>query len=95
VRHDEFCRGINLPDNKESKIPQFVEDTTLIVSDIDSLSAAISITNSFSKISGLALSQKKTKALWVGSVINKKNTPLGFDCPSEPLRFLGAYLSLP
>jgi len=44
-RHDEFCRGITLPDNK-SKISQFAHDTTLIVSDIDSLSAAISIINS-------------------------------------------------
>ena len=60
VRHDEFCRGINLPDNKESKISQFADDTTLTVNDIDSLSAAISIINSFSKISGLALNQKKT-----------------------------------
>jgi len=29
VRHDEFCRGINLPDNKESKISQFADDNTL------------------------------------------------------------------
>ena len=93
VRHDEFCRGINLPNNKESKISQFADDTTLIVNEIDSLSAAISIINSFSKILGLALNQRKTKALWIGSNKQNKNRPLGFECPSEPLRFLGTYLS--
>ena len=79
--------------NKEYKISQFADDTTLIANDIDSLSAAISIINSFSKISGLALNQKKTKALWIGSNKQNKNRPLGFECPSEPLRFLGTYLS--
>ena len=92
VRHDEFSRDINLPDNKESKISQFADDTTLIVNDIDSLSAAISIIDSFSKISGIVLNQKKTKALWIGSNKQNKNRPLGFECPSEPLRFLGTYL---
>jgi len=50
---------------------------TLIVSDIDSLSAAISIITSFSKISGLALNQKKTKTLWIGPNKQNKNRPLG------------------
>ena len=64
VRHDEFCRGINLPDNKECKISQFEDDTTLIFNDIDSLSAAISMINSFSKISCLKSKENLSAMDW-------------------------------
>ena len=93
IRQDQLCRGIKLPDGQEAKISQFADDTTLIVEDTASLKAAMNAINSFGSISGLQLNEKKTKALWIGA--SRKNTaePLKFQCPKDPIKFLGTFLS--
>ena len=47
---------------------------------------------SFSIIWGQNLNPKKKKAFWIGSNKHNKKKPLGFDCPDEPVKFLGTYL---
>jgi len=47
----------------------------------------------FGSISGLQLNKKKTKAIWFGSLKNNSNKPLEFDCPKDPIKFLGRHLS--
>ena len=94
IRQDQLCRGlIKLQDGQEAKISQFADDTTLIVEDTASLKAAMNAINFFGSISGLQLNEKKTKALWIGASRNNTAEPLKFQCPKEPIKFLGTFLS--
>ena len=93
IRQDQLCRGIELPNGQNAKISQFADDTTLILEDTTSLRNAMNIVNSFGVLSGLQLNKKKTKALWIGASSKNKIEPLKFQCPKEPIKFLGTYLS--
>lgn len=53
----------------------------------------MNIVNSFGVLSGLQLNKKKTKALWIGASSKNKIEPLKFQCPKDPIKFLGTYLS--
>jgi len=53
----------------------------------------MNIVNLFGVLSGLQLSKKKTKALWIGALSKNKIEPLKFQCPKDPIKFLGTYLS--
>ena len=93
IRRDQLSRGIELPNGQNAKISQFADDTTLILEDTTSLRNAMNIVNSFGVLSGLQLNKKKTKALWIGASSKNKIEPLKFQCPKEPIKFLGTYLS--
>ena len=53
----------------------------------------MNIVNSFGALSGLQLNKKKTKAMWIGSSSKNKSIPLEFECPKEPIKFLGTFPS--
>ena len=93
IRQDQLCRGIELPNGQNAKISQFADDTTLILEDTTSLRNAMNIVNLFGVLSGLQLNKKKTKALWIGASSKNKIKPLKFQCPKDPIKFLGTYLS--
>jgi len=83
IRQNQLCQGIELPSGQYAKISQFADDTTLILEDTTSLRNAMNIVNSFGVLSGLQLNKKKNKSLadWC------------FQCPKDPIKFLGIYLS--
>lgn len=93
IRQDQLCRGIELPSGQTTKISQFTDDTTLILEDTTPLRNAMNIVTSFGALSGLQLNKKKTKALWIGTSSKNKMEPLKFQCPKDPIKFLGTYLS--
>ena len=76
IRENPQITGIELPNSIEAKLSQFADDTTLIRKDTTSLCESISVLGSFGEISGLKLNSKKTKAMWIGSLKNKKTKPL-------------------
>ena len=93
ICQNQLCRGIELPNGHNAKISQFADDTTLILEDTTSLRNTMNIVNSFGVLSGLQLNKKKTKALWIGVSRKNKTEPLKFQCPKDPIKFLGTYLS--
>ena len=97
IRQSSKSKGINVEinnvNNVEVKLSQFADDTTLICKDIESLKENIMIINKFSKISGLKLNKKKTKAIWIGSQRKNKTRPLAIDITNEPTKTLGIYIS--
>ena len=54
------------------------DDTTAILADLSSAQALLKLLNDFEKVSGLKLNVMKTEAMWIGSLQNCEDEPLGF-----------------
>ena len=93
LRYIPECKGISFPNSQEVKLSQFADDTTLILSDIDSLKACLHHINIFGEISGLKLNETKTKVMWIGSKKECRNKILNFTAIREPIKILGTYIS--
>ena len=91
VRSDGNIHGINI-DDMVLKISQLADDTTLFVSDADSLKYSFKVLDSFAKISGLVLNRKKTKIFCIGI---EKSTLLnmGFEIIENSFSALGVWFS--
>ena len=89
IRQDKTIKGITVF-QKELKLSQFADDTTLLCNDCNSVNQAITVLNSFGNLSGLRLNPSKTKTLcnWLGSLRNRKDEPFNFKWPKEPLRVM-------
>ena len=70
-------KGIKISDS-ETKLLQFADDTTAILADLNSAQALLKLLNDFEKVSGLKLNFMKTEAMWIGSLQNCEDEPLGF-----------------
>ena len=65
IRQDKEIRGVKVF-QKELKISQFADDTTLLISNRNSVSRALNVLDNFGNLSGLRLNSSKTKAMWLG-----------------------------
>ena len=79
IRQSPNCRGICLPNEREVRISQFADDTTIITNNTDSLRSHLQTIEECGAISGLKLNRKKTKAMWLGSM-------------REPVKVLGIFI---
>ena len=73
IRQNQTCKCIVLPNDREVKISQFADDTTIISNDTESLKSHLQMIERFGTISGLKLIKRKTKAMWLGSMKNFKS----------------------
>jgi len=75
ICQNQTCKGIVLPNDREVKISQFVDDTTIITNNTESLRSHLQTIERFGTISGLKRNKKKTKAMWLGSMktVNLRN----------------------
>ena len=76
IRNKDGIKGIEI-NNLETKLLQFADDTTLILSDLNSANALFSLLEEFEKASGLKLNVKKTEAMWICSLRSCEDQPLG------------------
>ena len=68
VRNQDDIKGIKTND-LETKLLRFADDTTVVLSDLDSARALfVVLLDRFEKVSGLKLSVAKTEAMWIGSL---------------------------
>ena len=93
IRQDSNCKGISLPDGQKVKILQFAYDTTIITENVESLKSHLQILDRFGNASGLKLNKKKTKAIWMGSMKDRRLKVLDFKTTKEPIKVLGINLS--
>ena len=81
----------------EIKSSQYADDTTLILDGShESLLSSLTMLEDFSKVSGLRLNDKKTKALWIGASIgNDKIQLFGKELkwPKDKVKSLGLWIS--
>ena len=68
LQKDPTIGGIRVG-KKEVKITQYADDTTVLVSDLDSVSQfkILKLLNNFKNIIGLEINKHKTEAMWLGS----------------------------
>ena len=92
LQNDNSIKGVNI-NKKEIKVSQFADDTTVFVSDQDSVSNLLKLLCKFKHASGLEINTTKTEAMRLGAWRNREDTPYNFKWPQEPIRALGVFFA--
>ena len=82
--------GIKIGKN-ETKLLQYADDTTAVLSNLNSANVLFQQLNLFKNLCGLEVNSSKTEGMWIGSLKKNKETPLGIKWPSEPVKALGVF----
>ena len=83
--------GITIRKN-ETKLLQYADDTTAVLSDVNSACILFKLLDDFKKLSGLAINPSKTEGMWIGSSRRNKTKPFGI-WPDKSIKALGVYYS--
>ena len=92
IRQDKTISGIKIFD-REFKILQYADDTTVFVSDFKSAENLFKLLNAFQKCSGLEINKSKTEGMWLGANRNKTFKHFDIAWPFEPICALGVNFS--
>ena len=93
IRKDNSILGIKI-DDTEFKISQFADDTTVFLSDLQSVGVVLELLKNFQSVSGLKLNFEKTIAKSIGSV--KHSDCIGnfnIKWSDDPVQTLGIIIS--
>ena len=90
--HLNTIKGIKVG-QKEIKITQYADDTTVLVRDLDSVTQLLKHLDKFKTISGLEMNTNNTEALWLGCWRSRKDKPFGFKWPQERDYAFGIHFS--
>jgi len=66
VWQDKEIKGIRIG-KEETKLLQYADDTTAVLSDINSARALFKLLDDYQKLSGLKVNPTKTEGMWIGS----------------------------
>ena len=92
IRQNPEIIGIKIS-GEETKLLQYADDTTAILSDIDLAQALFNLLEVFKNLSGLVINSSKTEGVWIGLSRDKTSKPFGIKWPDEPIKALGVYYS--
>ena len=92
IRSSDVIRGIQVS-NKEIKLSQYADDTTVFCRDSYSLKELLELADSFQNCSGLKFNYSKSETLWLGKDANCTDTPFGLKWPQDPICALGTCFS--
>jgi len=93
IRCSEEIKGITIDEHKEVRLSQYADDTTVLLSDAQSLSKLFDLLSLFERYSGLKLNQTKSEMLWLGSMRHRKDTILDLQMSGEPIYVLGVHFT--
>ena len=85
-------KGIQIAD-REIKLSQYADDTTVFCKDIFSLEKLLDLLSTFGDCSGLKLNVAKSEAMWLGKTANEKDMPFDVKWPRRPIYALGTAFS--
>ena len=71
IRRSKEIIGIPIYQHDEIKLSQYADDTTVLLSDVQSLSRLFDLLSLFERCSGLKLNQTKSEILWLCSMRNR------------------------
>lgn len=92
IRKDPELEWIKIGNN-ETKVLQYADDTTAVLSNIDSANALFQQLDRFKNLCGLEINSSKTEGMWIRSQKNNNEKPLGINWPSEPIKALGVFFT--
>ena len=90
VRQNTAIKGISIG-RVETKLLQYADDMTAVLSDIDSAQVLFELLDHFKTISGLMVNCSKTEGMWIGALKNDKKKPFGIKWPNGPIKALGVF----
>ena len=76
IRCSKEIKGITIDGHKEVKLSQYTDDTTVLLSDVNSVSKLFDLLSLFERCSGLKINQTKSEMLWLGSTHHRKDNIL-------------------
>lgn len=90
IRCDTSIPEIQIPGskNKQCKVSQYADDTTLILANNFSTTRAFNLINIFERGSGSQLNPKKTEGLWIGSYPGRTSGPVKITWVTDKLKIL-------
>ena len=92
IRASEEIKGIVI-NQEETKLLQYADDTTAVLADLESAQKLFQLLDKFKELSGLMVNSSKTEGMWIGSLKNSENKPLGIKWPTEPIKALGVFFT--
>ena len=92
IRANVEIKGIVI-NQEETKLLQYADDTTAVLSDLESDHKLFQLLVKFKELSGLKVNSSKTEGLWIGSLKNNEMKPLGIKWPMEPVKVLGVFFT--
>ena len=94
IRENPKIHGVRPPDSKEElKLSQYADDTTLLLSDEDSIDEAFTTFELYECASGAKINKGKCKGLWCGAFKERTENLHGFDWYNDfiPEKILGLF----
>jgi len=91
IRATDEIKGIQIG-TKERKLAQYADDSTLTLTSIESIGAAMYTINKYCKVSGMKLNTHKTEGIWLGPFKNNPTFFQGIKFTTDPVRILGLYI---
>ena len=92
IRQNPGIKGISIG-KEETKLLQYADDTTAVLSGTNSAKILFDLLNSFESISGLKINYTKTEGMWIGSSKNNNEKPFGIKWSDEPVKALGVHFT--
>ena len=80
-------------EKKNKKKFQYADDTTAVLSDLNSARILFQQLELFKTLSGLEVSSSKTEGFWIGSLKDNDLKPFGIKWPIEPIKALGVFFT--
>ena len=93
IRQNTEITGIKFGGEETKLLQWYADDTTTVLSDIDSARALFNLLEVFKNLSGLVTNWPKTEGMWIGSSRDKTSKPFGIKWPDEPIKAHGVYSS--
>jgi len=91
IRKNKNIKGMNIG-SKERKLSQYADDSTLTLTNLDSIDAVMKTIYDFCDVSGMKLNIEKTEGIWLGSLKDNPSIYHGIQFTSNAVRILGIYL---
>ena len=92
IKKHEKIKGIDV-NGKTLKTSQYADDTTLFLSDEDSILALKELLEKFGRISGLIVNQTKTQCTGLGAKASENKIVHGFKIAPNPVKVLGIWFA--
>ena len=89
VRENSNIKVITM-EGEETKILQYADDTTAVLSDTNSAHAFFKLLDEFGNMSGLKINSSKTEGMWIGSLKIMKRSHLESNGPVVQLKPSGS-----